>query len=111
MRNLGVSYAYSLAAYTSMVRGIGRLDVNVELVSAELDSHIELLAEPVQTVMRKYQIEGAYEQLKEFTRGKTVTREDFEKLINSLTDLPEHEREALLKLKPSTYLGLAEKLA
>ena len=91
MRNLGVSFAYSLAAYVSLERGLSRIEANKELMEEELDSHYELLAEPVQTVMRKYKIEGAYEHLKKFTQGLKVTQADFLIFITNLTELPEEE--------------------
>ncbi|CAI2368173.1 unnamed protein product [Moneuplotes crassus] len=110
MRNIGVAFAYSIGAYTALGRGLARIEVNKETVLEELDSHYELLAEVVQTVMRKYELENPYEKLKEFTRGKTVTQEDFTKFIDSLS-LPEDEKEKLLSLTPSKYVGLAGKLA
>ena len=110
MRNIGVSFAYSSQAYSSLLNGLSRLDANEELIVKELDSHYELLAEPIQTVMRKYKIENPYEKLKEFTRGKQVTKEDFETFINSL-ELPKEIIEDMLKLKPSNYIGLAVKFA
>jgi adenylosuccinate lyase len=76
----------------------------------ELDTHYELLAEVIQTVMRKFEIENPYEKLKDFTRGKTVTKEDFVEFINKL-ELPEKEKQILLDLTPSKYIGLAAELA
>ena len=110
MRNIGVAFAYSISAYAALERGMARIEVNEENVMSELDSHYELLAEVIQTVMRKYEIENPYEKLKEFTRGKTVTKEDFVKFINGL-ELPEKEKKSLLGLTPSKYIGLAPKLA
>ena len=92
MRNIGVSFAYSLAAYQSLMRGLGWLEANEELMQSELDSHYELLAEPVQTVMWKFKIEEAYEKLKKFTQGHKVTRQDFDNFIDSIHELPEEER-------------------
>ncbi len=78
MRNIGVAFSYSLQAYKALEKGLSRIDINEEKLAYELNQHYELLAEPVQTVMRKYEgIENPYEKLKELTRGKTVTKEDF----------------------------------
>ena len=110
MRNIGVAFAYSISAYSALERGLARIEVNKEVVIEELDSHYELLAEVVQTVMRRYEIENPYEKLKGFTRGKHVTQQDFEVFIGSL-ELPEDEKKTLLELTPSKYIGLAPKLA
>ena len=110
LRNIGVSFAYSISAYSALKRGISRIEVNREAVVTELDNHYELLAEVIQTVMRKFEIENPYEKLKELTRGKSVTKEDFETFINGL-ELPDSEKETLLNLSPSKYIGLAPKLA
>lgn len=110
MRNIGVSFAYSISAYAALRRGISRIEVNREAVLAELDNHYELLAEVIQTVMRKFEIENPYEKLKELTRGKSVTKEDFEAFIKGL-DLPDEEKETLINLSPSKYIGIAPKLA
>jgi len=96
----------------SLQRGLSRIQVNEAKLSAELEEHYELLAEPVQTVMRKYDIPNPYEVLKDFTRGKaTVNREDYLEFIRSLQGLPDHEKQMLLKLTPSTYTGAASFMA
>jgi len=110
MRNIGVAFAYSIGAYSALERGMARIEANNDAILEELDGHYELLAEVIQTVMRKFEIENPYEKLKEFTRGKTVSKEDFVEFINKL-ELPEQERKDLLELTPSKYVGLAGKLA
>lgn len=88
MRNIGVAFSYTIQSVRSIEKGLSRIDINVENLSNELDNHYELLAEPVQTVMRKYDIPNPYEKLKEFTRGKTVTKSDYLKFVESL-EMPE----------------------
>jgi len=86
--------------------------VNEEVLRAELDQHFELLAEPVQTVMRKYQdIKDPYEKLKEFTRGRQITVEDYENFISSIEGFPDDEKERMRALRPHNYLGYAAELA
>lgn len=88
------------------------MQVNEQKLSDELDQHYELLAEPVQTVMRKYDIENPYELLKDFTRGKaTITKLDYIEFIENIQGLPDHERQMLLKLTPQKYTGSASFLA
>lgn len=111
MRNLGVAFSYSLQAYKALEKGLSRIDINTEFLDQELSNHYELLAEPVQTVMRKYDIENPYEKLKELTRGRTVTKEDFTAFIDSIKGLPEDEKRRLRELTPQKYIGYAEKLA
>eukprot|EP00055_Hartaetosiga_balthica_P009561 m.38347 g.38347 ORF g.38347 m.38347 type:complete len:499 (+) comp6792_c0_seq2:137-1633(+) len=109
LRNMGVAFGYSLIAYSSVVRGLNKVHVNDTAISEDLDKHWELLAEPIQTVMRKYNIEHGYEKMKEVTQGKVVTHEDMSAVINSETcaKIPEEERKQLLSLTPSTYIGTA----
>ena len=109
LRNLGVGFAYSMIAYKSLIKGVNKLEVNEESLKIELNNNWELLAEPIQTVMRKYEIEGAYEKLKELTRGKKVDREKLQTLIADLV-IPEEEKSKLMKLTPFTYIGLANKI-
>jgi adenylosuccinate lyase len=111
MRNVGVAFAYSLQAYKALGKGLSRVDINTEKLDEELSQHYELLAEPVQTVMRKYDIENPYEKLKELTRGKTVTRDDYLAFLETITGLPEDERKRLRELTPQSYTGYAEKFA
>ena len=111
MRNLGVAFSYSLQAIKALEKGLSRVDINVDALDLELSNHYELLAEPVQTVMRKYDIENPYEKLKELTRGKTVTKADFTAFIDSIKGLPEEEKKRLRELTPQKYVGYAEKMA
>ena len=111
LRNLGVGFAYCTIAYSSCLRGIGKLDADPDRIAADLDEHWEVLAEPVQTVMRRYGIEKPYEKLKELTRGKeNISRESLHEFINSL-DIPGDVRQRLLEMTPANYIGLAIELA
>ncbi len=110
LRSVGVALGYSIAGYSSILNGISRLDVNREMMEKELESHYELLAEAVQTVMRRYKKEAPYEKLKEFTRGKQVTRADYLKFVGNL-DLPPEEKAKLEALRPALYTGYAKELA
>jgi adenylosuccinate lyase len=110
LRNLGVGIGYSILAYESCLRGLNKLEVNTNAISADLDNTWELLAEPVQTVMRRYNLPNPYEQLKELTRGKGITKEGLKQFIEQL-DLPNSEKNRLLKMTPASYTGMAAKLA
>ena len=109
-RNLGVGLAHSLTAYDSCLRGIGKLAVDEDAIARDLDDAWELLAEPIQTVMRRHGIENSYELLKELTRGRAVDRATLARFIESVA-IPREEKDALLALTPATYVGAAEKLA
>ncbi len=109
LRNLGVGCGYAIIAYTSTLKGISKLEVNREALLAELDKNWEVLAEPVQTVMRRYGIEKPYEKLKELTRGKRVDAEGMAAFIDSL-ELPEHEKVRLKEMTPANYIGQAIEL-
>ncbi len=109
LRNLGVGCGYAIIAYTSTLKGISKLEVNAEALAAELDKNWDVLAEPVQTVMRSYGIEKPYEKLKELTRGKRVDGEGMRVFIDGL-ELPEHEKARLKELTPANYIGDAVKL-
>ncbi|NAW87701.1 adenylosuccinate lyase [Photobacterium halotolerans] len=109
LRNLGVGCGYAIIAYTSTLKGISKLEVNQAALEAELDKNWEVLAEPVQTVMRRYGIEKPYEKLKELTRGKRVDGEGMRQFIDGL-DLPEHEKTRLKAMTPANYIGDAIKL-
>lgn len=109
LRNLGSAFAYSILAYKSALRGLDKLELNKKVVQDDLKDKWELLAEPIQTVMRKHKVTGAYEKLKDLTRGKDVTKSDVQKFINGL-DIPKAEKSRLLKLTPETYIGLATDL-
>jgi len=110
LRNLGVAFGHCLLGYESCLRGLGRIEVDSQALAADLDASWEVLAEPVQTVMRRYGVEQPYEKLKELTRGREVTRETLHGFIRTLP-IPEAARQDLLALTPATYVGLAEELA
>jgi adenylosuccinate lyase len=110
LRNMGVALGYAVLAYNSLCIGLNKLELNEENLAADLDGAWEVLAEPIQTVMRRYGVQGAYEKLKEVTRGKTVRPEDLHGLIRSL-DIPEAEKDRLLAMTPGSYVGMAAELA
>ncbi len=110
LRTLGTGFAHSLIAYQSLQRGLGKLEVNADRLNEDLEASWEVLAEPIQTVMRRYGIANPYEKLKEMTRGKAITREDLHQLINSV-ELPDDARERLLQLTPHSYIGNADEQA
>jgi adenylosuccinate lyase len=110
LRNMGVALGYALLAWHSMGVGLGKLEINRETLQADLDASWEVLAEPIQTVMRRFGVQGAYEKLKEATRGKSVRPEDLHALVRSL-DIPEAEKTRLLALTPASYIGKAAELA
>ena len=110
LRNMGVALGYAVLAYSSMSAGLGKLELNSEALDEDLNASWEVLAEPIQTVMRRYGVQGAYEKLKEVTRGKTVTAEALHGLIASL-EIPEAEKQRLLALTPAGYIGKAAELA
>ncbi len=106
LRNLGVGFSHSMIAYQSLIKGLNKLEINTDIIEADLNSSWEVLAEPVQTVMRRYGIENPYEKLKELTRGKAITQQAFQVFIQSL-EIPESAREQLLALTPQNYIGNA----
>jgi adenylosuccinate lyase len=110
LRNMGVALGYAALAYHAMGMGLAKLELNREAIAADLDNAWEVLAEPIQTVMRRFHLEGAYEKLKEATRGRTVRAEDLHALVRSL-DIPEAEKQRLLALTPAAYIGKAAELA
>jgi adenylosuccinate lyase len=110
LRNMGVALGYAVLAYHSLGVGLGKLELNEEALAADLDASWEVLAEPIQTVMRRYGVAGAYEKLKEVTRGKSVTAEALHELINSL-EIPQLEKDRLLAMTPGSYIGKAIELA
>jgi adenylosuccinate lyase len=110
LRNMGVALGYSVLACDSLTRGMEKLEVNPAAIAADLDAAWEVLAEPVQTVMRRHGLPNPYDQLKEFTRGKPITRELMQGFIAALP-LPEPDKQRLLALTPAGYTGLAEALA
>ncbi len=110
LRNIGVAFGYAVLSYSSLATGLGKLELNQDALAADLDASWEVLAEPIQTVMRRFGVQGAYEQLKEITRGKTVTAEALHALIRSLA-IPQAEKERLLAMTPGSYTGKAAELA
>lgn len=110
LRNIGVGIAHTSIALQSTLKGISKLQLNAAVIEADLDNNWEVLAEPIQTVMRRYGIEKPYEKLKELTRGQRITAEDLAVFITKL-DIPEHAKQALIELTPRSYTGYAEKLA
>ena len=106
LRNLGVGFGHSLLAYQSTSRGLGKLDVNAEAMAADLDVNWEVLAEPIQTVMRRHDVEKPYEKLKELTRGKRVNQEGMREFVKSL-DIPQEAIDSLAAMTPATYVGNA----
>lgn len=110
LRNLGVGLGHSLLAYKATMRGISKVQVNEARLSEDLEQTWEVLAEPIQTVMRRYGIPEPYEKLKELTRGQAVTKDSMKQFVDSL-DIHEEVRSKLLKLVPHSYTGLAEFLA
>ncbi|HTN65310.1 MAG TPA: adenylosuccinate lyase [Burkholderiaceae bacterium] len=110
LRNLGVGFGYALLAYDSCLRGLNKLELNPERLAADLDANWEVLAEPVQTVMRRYGIENPYEQLKELTRGKGISQLALQEFIRTLA-IPDDAKQRLLALTPASYIGAAARLA
>lgn len=113
LRNMGVGFAQSLIAFEACLKGIGKLQINEKRLSDDLNHAQEVLAEPIQTVMRRYNIEKPYEKLKALTRGQMMTREMMTDFVNSdeLSAVPANARERLTELTPATYIGNADKQA
>jgi len=111
LRNMGVAFGYTQLGFTALLRGLNKLEANPAALAADLDATWELLAEPIQTVMRRYGIEKPYEQLKDLTRGKGgITQATLAAFIQNLA-IPDEEKTRLLALSPATYLGKAAELA
>ncbi|MDY7576783.1 adenylosuccinate lyase [Herbaspirillum sp. RTI4] len=110
LRNIGVALGYAVLAYDSCLRGLNKLEVNPERLAQDLDATWEVLAEPVQTVMRRYGIENPYEQLKELTRGKGISREALQTFVAGLA-IPADAKQRLMDLTPANYIGIAEQLS
>ncbi|MES2322439.1 MAG: adenylosuccinate lyase [Pseudomonadota bacterium] len=110
LRNIGVGFGYALLAYDSCLRGLNKLEVNQARLAQDLDANWEVLAEPVQTVMRRYGIENPYEQLKELTRGKGISKDALREFVTTLA-IPQDAKDLLLAMTPSNYVGIAAQLA
>jgi adenylosuccinate lyase len=110
LRNIGVAFGYTLLAYDSCLRGLNKLEVNPARLAADLDATWEVLAEPVQTVMRRYGISNPYEQLKELTRGKGISQQALREFIATLA-IPQEAKELLMAMTPANYTGIAAQLA
>jgi adenylosuccinate lyase len=110
LRNVGVAFGYSLLAFDSCAKGLSKLEVNHERIRADLADAWEVLAEPVQTVMRRHGLPNPYEQLKDLTRGRGISRDAMQSFIGSL-DLPTDEKQRLLAMTPESYIGAAARLA
>ena len=113
LRNIGVGLAQSMIAYDACLKGIGKLEINPEKLNSDLDNAQEVLAEPIQTVMRRYRVENPYEKLKALTRGQAMTREKMLEFVNGneLNAVPEADKKRLLELTPATYIGNADEQA
>jgi adenylosuccinate lyase len=110
LRNMGVAYGYTLLGYDSCLRGLNKLEANFEKLADDLDNSWEVLAEPIQTVMRRYGIENPYEQLKELTRGKGgINQSSLHAFIKTL-DIPADAKQNLLDMTPASYIGKANEL-
>jgi len=110
LRNMGVAVGYAVLAYQSLLAGLNKLELNEETIAADLDASWEVLAEPIQTVMRRFGLPQPYEQLKKFTRGAPMTRELMQGFIAKL-QIPEAEKQRLLAMTPGSYTGMAAELA
>jgi len=110
LRNLGVAFAHSTLGYQSILKGLSKLQVNQHVITADLDNHWEILAEALQTVMRRHGIQQPYEKLKALTRGKKIDKTMLQEFIDSL-ELPQDVKQTLLNLTPGRYIGYADKLA
>jgi adenylosuccinate lyase len=110
LRNMGVAIAHTSIAISASIKGISKLQINGEAIDHDLDANWEVLAEPIQTVMRRYGVEKPYEKLKELTRGQQITPLQLQSFIEKL-EIPQEAKTLLLELSPRNYTGLAEKLA
>jgi len=111
LRNMGVALGYTLLAYESCLKGLNKLEANPQRVADDLNASWEVMAEPIQTVMRRYNIENAYDKLKELTRGKDGINQNSLRAFIATLDIPDAEKQRLLKLTPDTYIGMAADLA
>jgi len=106
LRNMGVGFGYSLIAYASTLKGISKLEINRARLAEDLDNSWEVLAEPIQTIMRRYNVAEPYEKLKALTRGQAITREVLANFVETL-DIPEHAKQSIRELTPANYIGNA----
>lgn len=111
LRNLGLAVGYSMQALNETINGLNRCIINKEKLESDLNEKWEVLAEPIQTMLRKYGIQDAYDKLKELTRGKDISKEDIQTFIKTLDCLSLEDKQILLKMTPSSYIGYAERLA
>jgi adenylosuccinate lyase len=109
LRNMGVAFGYTLLGYDSCLRGLNKLEINPAKLAEDLDRSWEVLAEPIQTVMRRYGYENPYDTLKEYTRGKAISKESLQTLISEL-NIPAEAKQYLIELTPATYIGKATAL-
>jgi adenylosuccinate lyase len=109
LRNMGVAFGYTLLGYDSCLRGLNKLEINPTKLADDLDNSWEVLAEPIQTVMRRYGYENPYDTLKEYTRGKAISKESLQSLIAEL-NIPAEAKQYLMDLTPATYIGKATAL-
>lgn len=109
-RNIGLAFGYSIQAIEQTIGGLKKVEVNTDKISSDLDSKWEVLAEPIQTVLRKYGIPDAYNRLKELTRGKNISKESIQEFIKSLDVISDEDKATLLALTPSAYIGLASRI-
>jgi adenylosuccinate lyase len=110
LRNIGVALGYAVLAYTSLLAGLNKLEINEKQIALDLDASWEVLAEPIQTVMRRFGLPHPYEQLKKFTRGEAMTRELMRGFIAGL-EIPQSEKDRLMAMTPGSYTGKAAELA
>jgi adenylosuccinate lyase len=110
LRALGTAFGHALIGFDALQRGLGKLSVNPERLAADLDASWEVLAEAVQTVMRRHGLPNPYEQLKALTRGQGINESSMREFISTL-ELPAADKQRLLDMTPGSYIGLAEKLA
>ncbi len=106
LRNMGVGFAYSVMAYAASMKGIGKLEINTKALEADLEKAWEVMAEPIQTVMRRYGVEEPYEKLKALTRGQTITQDVMSAFVDTLS-IPDEAKQGLIALTPHTYVGNA----
>ena len=106
---MGTGLAYSLLSYKSTLKGLGKLEINPSALEEDLNRSWEILAEPIQTIMRRHGVEEPYEKLKELTRGQSLKQESIEQMLETL-DIPESARTLIRELTPMNYTGLASEL-